>query len=93
MSEENHFTIEWIDAEREPKVRPNPKYPEGKDLDLAQGATPACKVMLPYPAKRCGLYRIHCELCDISIACTTAGRVDDPRSVTLECRFKTGEVQ
>lgn len=84
------FTIDWLDSEREPQVKPDPKYPNGKDIvshDVAAGQ-PSCKIDLPYPARRCGTYIIECESCGIVIAITTAGRPDDPRSITVPCKRK-----
>jgi hypothetical protein len=43
---------------------------------------------LPYPAKRIGHYRIECELCGLRVACTTAGRPDDPRSIRIACKLQ-----
>lgn len=79
------FIIEWNDSGREPQCATNPKYPDGIDLGDARSLEPSCKVMLPYPALRCGFYVVRCRLCEMSIAITTAGRADDPRSVTLPC--------
>lgn len=78
--------ITWLDLQREPVCKPDPKYPDGIDVDAAAGAKMTCKVDLPYPARRCGYYRIECEECGQSYAVTTAGRPDDPRSVTIPCK-------
>jgi hypothetical protein len=80
--------VTWIDMEREPKVKPNPLYPNGIDVDMSQGAVVACLVTLPYPAKRIGTYVIDCQKCKLRVALTTAGRPDDPRSVKLACKKK-----
>ena len=85
-SQSERFLLDWFDAGREPKCAPDPGYPEGKDIDVSLGAKQACKVDLPYPAKRCGRYEIACEKCGITVAVTTAGRPDDPRSVTIPCK-------
>lgn len=79
--------IQWIDSGREPQCAPNPRYPEGIDLFdfFADDGRRACKVELPYPAKRCGFYRIECRICRRVVGCTTAGRPDDPRSITMAC--------
>lgn len=82
------FDIEWIDSKREPKNPPNPAYPIGIDLDLSQGAIVTCKSELPYPAKRIGYYIIKCNICGLTTMVTTAGRIDDPRSITLACRMQ-----
>jgi hypothetical protein len=74
------FKIDWLDSGREPKVAPNPDYPNGKDVGYGP-----CKVDLPYPAKRVGMYIVHCNECGNTTAVTTAGRPDDPRSVGMEC--------
>ncbi len=83
---DNQFVIEWIDYHREPKVSPNPLYPKGIDLDVTAGNTPACVVDLPYPAKRIGSYVIKCQSCLMEVSCTTAGRIDDPRSIKIPCK-------
>lgn len=82
----SQFKIEWTDRGREPTGAPDPLYPEGVDLDCSAGRQPACKADLPYPAKRIGFYYVQCNTCKTNALITTAGRVDDPRSVTLPCR-------
>jgi hypothetical protein len=77
--------LEWIDSGREARCKPDPRYPEGKDI-LALSTGPVCKVELPYPAPRCGCYIIECETCGVRYAVTTAGRRDDPRSVMMTCQ-------
>lgn len=79
------FDVTWLDLGREPKERPNPRYPHGIDLDISKGAIGTCKVVLQYPAPRCGTYLIRCKHCGTTASCTTAGRRDDPRSVRLAC--------
>lgn len=81
--------VEWHDAGREPQCAPDPAYPHGKDIHLADGIEQKCIAQLPYPAKRCGYYTVECERCGISIAVTTAGRPDDPRSIELPCKQLT----
>jgi hypothetical protein len=77
--------VTWFDGGRWPKNPPNPAYPEGIDIPCADPALPSCKMALPYPAKRIGQYVVECETCGITVIVTTAGRADDPRSVTLNC--------
>lgn len=77
--------IEWIDHGREPQCTPNSDFPKGKDMDVSHGAEATCTQLLPYPAKRCGLYIVECEKCGLRVGITTAGRPDDPRSVKLAC--------
>jgi hypothetical protein len=79
--------VEWKDAGREPKVAPNPAYPNGIDLDMSAGAAATCSVVLPYPAKRCGYFVLRCRTCHQVIAVTTAGRRDDPRSAKIACKL------
>jgi hypothetical protein len=79
------FTIHWIDREREPQGPPNPAYPDGIDINTTRPGQAACKTLLPYPAPRCGLYHVKCDVCGASFMLTTAGRRDDPRSVTVPC--------
>jgi hypothetical protein len=69
--------VEWIDRGREPQVAPNPDYPNGKPLrltDIVKAKVKHCKVDLPYPAKRCGVYVVKCKQCGLSVGVTTAGR-------------------
>lgn len=80
--------VKWVDHYREPQEAPNPDYPTGIDLNLCRDSEIGCTVVLPYPAKRCGAYQISCELCRTQTLVTTAGRPDDPRSVTIPCRAK-----
>lgn len=83
---QQHFEIEWLDGEREPQCKPNPAYPNGIDLDVSGGAAKTCTAQLPYPAKRIGAYLVTCAVCGYRAGCTTAGRPDDPRSITIPCR-------
>ncbi len=85
------FKVDWIDRGREPVVPPDPRYPEGIDLDCAIDALPSCYTALPYPAKRCGLYFVECNICGANALITTAGRPDDPRSVRLPCKLQGGK--
>ena len=85
----SNLRVEWRDRRREPKCPPNPTYPEGKDMDISGGVKPTCSTELPCPAKRCGVYIVTCERCKQRVAVTTAGRPDDPRSLTLAC-WRTG---
>lgn len=86
------FDIAWHDAGREPQCAPNPLFPNGLDMDVSQGALPACVTDLPYPAKRCGHYVIVCRDCGLRVGVTTAGRPDDPKSVKMACKVKAPTV-
>lgn len=86
------ITVKWIDGRREPKHPPNPNYPDGIDIDLAEGKV-GCQVPLTYPAKRCGHFEARCDICGAGAVVTTAGRPDDPRSLRLRCLAKRGTVQ
>jgi hypothetical protein len=70
-------SITWIDR---------PAFPDGIDIPPQFPERASCKVLLPYPAKRIGLYVVNCHRCGVSVACTTAGRPDDPRSMTINCK-------
>jgi hypothetical protein len=82
------FEVKWIDGEREPTCVPDLRYPDGVDLDVTGGKEPACVCSLPYPAKRCGHYYIECKQCGVNALITTAGRIDDPKSIKLPCKAK-----
>jgi hypothetical protein len=85
VSQRGSFDVQWIDRGREPQCKPNPEFPNGIDLDCSAGAKRACLATLPYPAKRCGVYAIECKVCGKTVAVTTAGRLDDPRSIKIAC--------
>lgn len=84
----NRHRIRWIDAGKEPESPPNQAYPNGIDVDLSTPDADACAVNLKYPARRVGRYEIECAECGGRYVVTTAGRPDDPRSVTIPCRQK-----
>jgi hypothetical protein len=83
--------VKWIDGMREPQCAPDPAYPNGIDIDVSGDSKETCTTDLPYPAKRCGYFLVNCELCSLSVAITTAGRPDDPRSVKLRCHHSVEE--
>ncbi len=83
--EEAQWCITWLDRGREPQWDPNPAYPTGIDVDISAGAPRRCTTALPYPARRVGLYSLFCTHCGVSVLLSTAGRPDDPRSVTVAC--------
>jgi hypothetical protein len=82
----NNWHIRWVDGKRDPKNPPDPDYPNGIDLDLSDGSPNTCSSPLPYPAARCGYYLINCLLCGQNTVATTAGRIDDPRSLKMACK-------
>ena len=86
MKEKGHFLIDWIDRGVAPKCKPDPAYPHGIDLDQAAGKKPSCYTELPYPTPRCGAFIIKCLRCGLTTFVTTAGRVDDPKSIRVLCK-------
>jgi hypothetical protein len=86
MPEAGNFEIKWHDGGLNPKLQPNPAFPNGVDVDLSGGAIKTCKTALTYPARRIGGYSVHCLTCGLRVYVSTAGRNDDPRSVKLPCR-------
>lgn len=83
---ESRFLVDWCDGHRESTYPADAGYPNGTAIDVALDATRACRLELPYPAARCGLWVITCRQCAFSIALSTSGRADDPRSARLPCR-------
>jgi hypothetical protein len=81
-----NWDYEWKDSGREPQCAPNPAFPNGVDIDVADRNKPFCRGQLPYPARRCGHFIITCQRCGLCTAVTTAGRPDDPRSLTQNCK-------
>lgn len=83
---EQKITVNFLSHNRKAACAPNPAYPNGIDLDLTDGAKVACLADLPYPAECCGVLIVRCTACGSGHAITTAGRVDDPKSVKLPCQ-------
>lgn len=80
------IAVEFLSHHRKAQVAPNPKYPDGVDVDLSIRGKAACLADLPYPAECCGVLLVRCTKCGASAAITTAGRTDDPRTVKLACK-------
>lgn len=78
--------VTWVDGKRWPQQPPNPAYPDGIDLPCVEPSRPSCRIALPYPAKRIGHFIVACETCGTVVLATTAGRPDDPRSITINCK-------
>ena len=86
MKQDGRFEVEWVDGKRWPQCQPDPRYPEGIDIDSSDGSSASCMTPLPDPAKRCGYFALRCLTCGNTAIVTTAGRKDDPRSVRLACK-------
>jgi hypothetical protein len=86
------FKVVWIDRHREPQCPADPRYPRGIDIPNLSGKR-CCRAAVPYPAQRCGLWIVTCRLCGATFAATTAGRIDDPRTVPVVCKRPSGPTQ
>jgi hypothetical protein len=80
------ITATFVSRHRQSKCAPDPAYPQGRDLDVSNGAEFTCVKELPYPAPKCGYWAVRCNACSNIAVVTTAGRVDDPRSLRMACR-------
>ena len=86
------WEINWIprDGGRQPRVAPDPTLPNGKVVDFIHDPDlPSCVGKLPYvlwPERGIGLLLIKCRRCGVTAAVTTAGRPDDPTSLTQNCK-------
>lgn len=87
------FKVSWHDGGLEPTCKPDPKFPNGRVVVMAKPGENSCAVNVPYPARRCGSYLIVCERCGMSVGCTTAGRLDDPRRLIIPCQKPEGTLQ
>ena len=85
-------TVEWKSKNRPPQCPPDPNFPEGKSLMHFNPEDLHCKVPLPYPAECCGTWIATCQKCGLRVAATAAGRPDDPRSLTVTCRWQQTEI-
>jgi hypothetical protein len=81
------FLVDWIDLHRSSDAPADPAWPCGSAIDVALDALTACRLELPWPAERCGLWIVTCRRCGFHIRLETAGRADDPCSVKIPCRL------
>lgn len=84
---ESGMHVEWLSDGRKAKCAPDPAYPNGMDVDAAEGRA-GCTTSLPYPAPACGMWFITCPVCGHTALVTAAGRPDDPRSVRVPCKVQ-----
>ena len=80
--------IEFMSKNKPPTQPPNPEFPNGLTLidpTLKDGDS-CCHVQLPYPAACIGTWLVKCRQCGRNIACTAAGRPDDPRLIVMRCK-------
>jgi hypothetical protein len=82
----SHFEVTWLGSGAKAQCAPDPRYPEGIDHDISRGTVNTCTAELGYPAKGIGAYIVVCKRCALRVSCTTAGRPDDPRSITMPCK-------
>lgn len=80
------YDVTFLDSGCFPQCKPDPAFPDGKDVDISLGASLTCTRNIPYPAPRCGVYFVECHDCGLRVALTVAGRPDDPRTVKLPCK-------
>jgi hypothetical protein len=82
------FEIRWIDRGHPPRVKPNPDFPDGRDVD--SGERPACLAKLPYPTGKdhVGGWFLRCQRCGTTAYVTAASRPDDPKSIMIPCKMK-----
>jgi hypothetical protein len=85
--EDSRFLFDWVDMHRLSPHPPDPAFPNGAAFDLALDALRACRLELPYPAARCGMWVVTCKACGYATALATGGRADDPRSVRMPCKL------
>lgn len=81
-----HFDVVWHDSGHEPTQPPHKEWPSGVGLDTSRDAEFKCVVLLSYPAPRIGNYEVRCQLCGYAAMVTTAGRIDDPKTLTVPCK-------
>jgi hypothetical protein len=93
MSMGASITVVFLDSERISDAKPDPQWPNGKPVNLAEGVCmiETCTRNLPHPAPRCGSYFITCETCGFTGVIVVHGLADDPNMITMPCRRKSGK--
>lgn len=71
---------------RPPQCAPDPAYPDGMPVNMTRGGEKACSIDLVHPAPSTGYWLVTCDLCNLSILVTAAGRPDDPSVLTVPCK-------
>jgi len=86
---EGRFEIRWVRRGGPPQQPPDPRYPDGVDVDISLGAARSCSTPLPYPVDRneVGTWLVECQVCGLRVGITAASRPDDPRSVKIACKL------
>lgn len=79
------FKLQFLTKGQKATQQPDPRYPTGMEVDMSYGRTPTCQIKPPYPAVSVGTFHATCDRCGLTIAFTVAGRVDDPKLVTVAC--------
>lgn len=89
MPSAGEIDIYFFDSGRKAECPPDPKFPDGRLINLAESAIQkTCCRNLPYPAPACGMYMVECRRCGFAAMITVAGRPDDPRMVQMPCARK-----
>lgn len=87
--EQPKFSFEFVTEGKKAQCPSNPEYPNGmviQDPTLKPGDS-KCQVFLPeYPAPSIGVWKVLCNRCGRNVACSAAGRPDDPRVMVLRCK-------
>jgi hypothetical protein len=83
---DNPLIASWSGSCNPPRCKPDPRFPNGVDLDVSRGATATCQIKLQCPAKGQGGWLVQCAACGSNAFATTAGRPDDPRSIKIPCK-------
>lgn len=78
--------VVFLDSGREPQCKPDPNFPDGRHIVMAEKGVEVCTWNLPYPAPRCGFYNVECKKCGKKATISVAGRIDDPRILTVACK-------
>ena len=82
----NHVVTFHPSGRGKAQCAPNPAYPDGCHIKIAADDVASCLVDLPYPAPECGHFLVECDTCGLSVAVTSVGRPDDPRSIAIPCK-------
>lgn len=91
MNVSKQFDYAWLQrGDGIARVKPNPDYPDGIDVDASVHGQESCMTPLPYPGVCVGTHCIECKICGTRVGVTAAGRPDDPRSIRVPCRPVSG---
>lgn len=79
------FDLGWTSSLARPLAAPNPAFPAGRVVNLADADEASCTATLTYPAECAGIFFAKCRICRLTFSIPVLGLADDPVAVIVPC--------